>query len=131
MSERSERGQNQGNRPKGGAKGGGGPKGGGQSQGQRSRRRRQARKQAGKPVDLWRPVPPLAPAEPIVPATDPTALVRSLGDPPLPGSGPRAEIAIAAVVDRAAGLATALAATGGLLAESDDEDDPDSPAESG
>jgi hypothetical protein len=132
----SERGQNQGNRPKGGgAKGGGakggGAKGGGQSQGQRSRRRRQARKQAGKPVDLWRPVPPLAPAEPIVPATDPTALVRSLGDPPLPGSGPRAEIAIAAVVDRAAGLATALAATGGLLAESDDEDDPDSPAESG
>ena len=65
------------------------------------------------------------------PATDPTALVRSLGDPPLPGSGPRAEIAIAAVVDRAAGLATALAATGGLLAESDDEDDPESPAESG
>jgi hypothetical protein len=97
---------------RGGSGGGGGGK-------QNSRRRRNNRKQSPKPVDLWRPVPPLAPPAPITPAGDPTALVRSLGDPPLPGSGAGAEIAIAAVVDRAAGLATALAATGGLLALDD------------
>lgn len=90
--------------------------GGGGGASSRSRRRRNNRKQNAKPVDLWRPVPPLSPPDPITPASDPTALIRSLGDPPLPGSGAGAEIAIAAVVDRAAGLATALAATGGLLA---------------
>jgi hypothetical protein len=85
---------------------------------QPKRRRRQARKP--KPVDMWRPVPPLHEPQPIVPASDPTALLRSLGDPPLQGPGGGAAIAIAAVVDRAAGLATALAAAGGLLAEPDD-----------
>jgi hypothetical protein len=98
--------------------------GGGNSAASRSRRRRNNRKQNVKPVDLWRPVPPLAPPAPITPAGDPTALVRSLGDPPLPGQGPAAELAIAAVVDRAAGLATALAATGGLLAKPDEDQTP-------
>jgi hypothetical protein len=78
-------------------------------------RRRRARKP--KPVDLWRPVPQLADPEPIVPADDPTALLRSLGHPPLQGQGTVAEHYMAAVVERAAGLATALAATAGLLAE--------------
>jgi hypothetical protein len=106
---------------------GGGGGGGGKDNDKRARRRRNARKQGKpKPVDLWRPVPPLPPPPPITPASDPTALVRSLGDPPLPGSSAGAELAIAAVVERAAGLATALAATGGLLAMDDgaDEDDP-------
>ena len=52
---------------------------------------------------------------------DPTALLRSLGDPPLQGQGAVAEHYLAAVVERAAGLATALAATAGLLAEPDDD----------
>jgi hypothetical protein len=69
-------------------------------------------------MDLWRPVPPLPPPPPIVPARDPTALLRSLGDPPLPGQA--AGHYLAAVVQRAAGLATALAATAGLLAEPDE-----------
>jgi len=116
---------NQNHKPKqGGGGGGGGQSGDGNSRSQRSRRRRQNRKQGPKPVDLWRPVPPLSPPRPITPAGDPTALVRSLGDPPLPGSGAHAELAIAAVVDRAAGLATALAATGGLL-DLGSGDDPD------
>jgi hypothetical protein len=99
-------------------KGGGG---GGQGQnGQSSRRRRSGRKgKPAKPVDLWRPVPPLPEPAPIVPAGDPTALVRSLGEPPLPGAG--ADMAIAAVVARAAGLAEALARVGGLAAEDDDD----------
>ncbi len=84
-------------------------------------RRRRARKP--KPVDLWRPVPQLADPHPIEPADDPTALLRSLGHPPLQGQGTVGEHYMAAVVERAAGLATALAATAGLLAEpaADDE----------
>jgi hypothetical protein len=72
--------------------------------------------------DLWRPVPQLADPEPIVPAPDPTALLRSLGDPPLQGQGAVAEHYLAAVVERAAGLATALAVAAGLLADNDPED---------
>ena len=61
--------------------------------------------------------------EPIIPAADPTALLRSLGDPPLQGQGAVAEHYLAAVVERAAGLATALAATAGLLADPDADPD--------
>ena len=94
--------------------GGGGGGGQGGQNGQ-ARRRRSGRKTKAKPIDLWRPVPPLAEPEPIVPAGDPTALIRSLGEPPLPGAG--TDMAIAAVVARAAGLAEALARVGGLVAD--------------
>ncbi|MEA3020549.1 MAG: hypothetical protein QOI47_2073 [Actinomycetota bacterium] len=84
---------------------------------QRNRRsQQQANARARKPTDLWRPVPQLPEPEPITPAADPTALLRSLGAPPLPGQGAVAEHYLAAVVERAAGLATALAAAAGLLA---------------
>ncbi len=73
--------------------------------------------------DLWRPVPQLADPHPIVPAPDPTALLRSLGDPPLQGQGAVAEHYLAAVVERAAGLATALAVAAGLLADQQLDDD--------
>ncbi len=82
------------------------------------RRRRQNK---AKPVDLWRPVPQLAEPDPIVPASDPTALLRSLGDPPLQGQGAAAGHYLAAAVERAAGLATALAATADLLAQPADD----------
>jgi hypothetical protein len=85
--------------------------------------RSRSQKSRQKPVDLWRPVPQLRDPEPITPAHDPAALVRSLGDPPLPGQGAVAEHYLAAVVERAAGLATALAAAAGLLAQPDGEDD--------
>jgi len=75
------------------------------------------RKPKQKPLDLWRPVPQLAPPEPIAPASDPTALLTSLGEVPLPGQGAVAGHYVAAVVERAAGLATALAAAAGILAE--------------
>ena len=65
--------------------------------------------------DLWRPVPALGELEPIVPAADPTALLRSLGDPPLHGQGQTAEHYLAAVIERAAGLAMALAASADIL----------------
>jgi hypothetical protein len=88
-------------------------------QGQARRRRNQKPKQ--KRVDLWRPVTPLDDPAPIRPAADPTALLRSLGDPPLQGQGQVAEHYVAAVVERAAGLATALAAAAGLLDMGEDD----------
>ena len=90
--------------------------------GQGNRRRRS---QQAKQLDLWRPVPPLADPEPIVPADDPTALLRSLGPPPLQGQGAVGEHYVAAVVERAAGLATALAATADLLGEAPSDEDAD------
>jgi len=66
-------------------------------------------------------VPLLPPLERIVPTGDPTALVRSLGAPPLQGQGAVAEHYLAAVVERAALLATGLADTADLLAEPDDD----------
>lgn len=83
-----------------------------------SRRRRQNKARG----DLWRAVPPLPDPQPIEPVRDPTALLRSLGDPPLQGQGAVGTHYLAAVVERAAGLATALAAAAGLLsAPADDQ----------
>lgn len=71
------------------------------------------------PADFWKTTPnPGRPPE-ITPAADPTALLRSLGRPPLDQAG--ADRYLAAVADRAAGLATALAAVAGILASDEDE----------
>ena len=59
----------------------------------------------------------------IVPAADPGAMVRSLGPVPLPSREHVAEHYFASVYDKAAGLATALAAAADLLAG--DDGDPD------
>ena len=84
--------------------------------------RNQGRKPADRqprPSELWRSVPEPPPAEEIRPTADPTALLRSLGAPPLTGQGATAEHYLAAVVSRAAGLAAALAAAGDLLADTE------------
>lgn len=90
-----------------------------QSQQQRSSNRRRRRK--NKPVDLWRPVPQLAEPEPIATVGDPTAMLRSLGPPPLHGQGAAPEHYLAAVVERAAGLAVALAASSDLLTRPEED----------
>jgi hypothetical protein len=87
-----------------------------QSQGRRRRSNKPKRS-----LDLWRNVPELPAPPPISPAADPTALLRSLGDPPLQGQASVAQGYMLAVVERAAGLATALAAAGDLLADSNGE----------
>lgn len=85
------------------------------SGGQRKRPNQRKRKSnKGKPVDLWKPVPPLPDPEPITPAADPTALLRSVGAPPLRARSDMAEAYLLTVAERAAGLATALAAASGL-----------------
>jgi hypothetical protein len=76
--------------------------------------------QKAKPIDLWRPVPPLPEVEPIEPAADPTALLRSIGAPPLRARSDVAGAYLVNVAERAAGLATALAAAAGLLADPDE-----------
>jgi hypothetical protein len=83
--------------------------------------RRQPKVTKPKTLHLWRPVPQLGELAPITPAADPTALLRSLGDPPLQGQGAVAEHYLAAVIERAAGLATALAASAGLLASAEED----------
>lgn len=72
-------------------------------------------------VDLWAETPELSPPDPIRPPDDPAALVRSLGDPPLGRHSVPGGNAVAAVVERASMLATALAASADLLG-TDDED---------
>ena len=65
--------------------------------------------------DMWKSVPSLPPLRPIVPSHDAGALLHSLGDPPLPGKSVVAGHYLQAVIERAAMLATALAASADLL----------------
>lgn len=88
------------------------------------RKPNQARKKSSPPTgppDLWRAVPELEQPEAIVPASDASAMLRSLGTPPLPGQEAVADHYLSAVVERAAGLATALAAAAGILAEAEQD----------
>ena len=71
------------------------------------------------PADFWRIPPKMAAPAPVTPAADPSALLRSLGRPPLDQVG--ADRYLAAVAERAAGLATALAVAAGILADRPDD----------
>ncbi len=86
---------------------------------QQQQPRRSGRPAEASPPDFWKAAPnPGLPGQ-ITPASDPTALLRSLGRPPLDQTG--ADRYLAAVAERAAGLATALAAVSGVLATADDD----------
>ena len=71
------------------------------------------------PAEFWRIAPKAAVPARITPATDPTALVRSLGRPPL--EHPGADRYLASVAQRAAGLATALAVAADILAATEED----------
>jgi hypothetical protein len=86
----------------------------------RSQSRRRRTNKTKRPVDLWRSVPELPAPAPIAPAADPSALLRSLGQPPLYGKADVAQGYMLAIVERAAALATALAAAADLLAIAED-----------
>ncbi len=66
----------------------------------------------GDPTDVGEPAPPVRQVP------DSTALLRSLGSPRLAGNR-HAEHYLAAVYEKAAGLASAIAAAGGLLEDSE------------
>ena len=84
--------------------------------------RRPVRANPTKPTDLWRPVPQLPEVETIAASQDPGAFLRSLGDPPLMSKSAVAGHYMATVVERAAGLASALAASADLLRMPDAND---------
>jgi len=89
------------------------------SRSRRPSKQAKARGKAAPARDFWGSVdavPDLV--APIRPATDASGLVRSLGAPPLAGHEVISEHYFRAVYDRAAGLATAIAAGNGLLADS-------------
>ena len=67
-------------------------------------------------ADIWRDPEPLPDLEKIAVSRDATALLRSLGEPPMNGAI-EAGYTFGAVVERAAGIATALAFSAGLLAD--------------
>lgn len=95
------------------------------SNGERGSRAEQARPfWTSPPLDADEVV---AEKQPIRPVPDPGAMVRSLGPPPLFGGGGNAEHYFAAVYDRAAMLAGALAAASGLLDLSADTDETGEP----
>jgi len=71
------------------------------------------------PAEFWHTAPKAAVPARITPASDPTAMMRSLGRPPLEHTG--ADRYLASVAQRAAGLATALAVAADILAKSDDD----------
>ena len=72
------------------------------------------------PLDVWRNPGELPETEPITLSTEPAALLRSLGDPPMHDGADAAKY-FAKVVQRAAAIATALALSADLLATVDDE----------
>lgn len=88
-------------------------RGGGQRR--RSGSRQNGQRQPSK-VDIWREPEPLPPLQRITVSRDATALLRSLGEPPMNGAI-EAGYTFGAVVERAAGIATALAFSAGLLAD--------------
>ena len=67
------------------------------------------------------------PVELIRPADDPTVMLRSLSSPPLPGRETVAVHYFAAVAEKAASLAVALAAASELLDAGDDDPDFEGP----
>jgi hypothetical protein len=83
---------------------------------------RSARRRAAPTRDFWggEQGEPDAPGL-IRPSDDPTAMIRSLGAPPFPGGETIAEHYFAAVYQKAATLATALAAASGLLDDTDND----------
>lgn len=86
----------------------------------RNRSNRNRPKPANGPNEFWRAVPEPDVPGAIAPVHDPTALLRSLGAPPLPGQAV-ADRYVGAVIERAASLAAALAAVAGVLT-SDEHD---------
>lgn len=90
-------------------------KGQGGSGGGRKRNRKR-RNRAKATAEYWGDKDKLPdPTSDIRITTDPSAVVRSLGRPPLPGQEHASEAFFAAVYGRAVGLASALAAAGDLI----------------
>jgi len=80
-------------------------------QGRTGQRRRNGQKSPNRAPknDIWREADPLPEPEPLTVSRDATALLRSLGEPPMNGAI-EAGYTFGSVVERGAGIATALIA---------------------
>ena len=89
---------------------------------QHSRTNRSRRSANKRPVavDIWRDPGPLPDIEAITVPADVSALIRSLGEPPML-DGTAASHYFSTVVERAAAIAAALALSADLLAEQPDD----------
>lgn len=83
------------------------------------------RRSRNKGNDLWRAVQPVPEVETVAPTEDTTALIRSLGAPPLHQQSTAAEHYLREVVERAAKIAWALAVAEGLNTGADTADEAD------
>jgi len=93
----------------------GGSNGNGDGRKRRNRKRRN-RSNTRAIVEFWGDIDALPePRDDIRITTDPSAVARSLGRPPLPGQEQAAEAYFTAIYGRAVGLASALAAAGELI----------------
>jgi hypothetical protein len=72
---------------------------------------------ANKPVEMWRPTAALPDIVPIKVPGDSGGMLRSLGDPPFGNKSVLTGHYLTSVVERAAGIAKALAASANLLDE--------------
>jgi hypothetical protein len=82
----------------------------------RGNQRRKPQPRPPASVDIWRTPGPLPELEPVVVSHEVSALIRSLGEPPLHGSVPAADY-FEKVVERSAAIAAALALSADLLAD--------------
>lgn len=98
------------------AQGGGQDSGGGAQNGSGRKRNRKRRNRSKATAEYWGDKSKLPdPTSDIRITDDPSAVVRSLGRPPLPGQEHVSEAYFTAVYGRAVGLASALAAAGDLI----------------
>lgn len=81
-----------------------------------SQRRRKSGRNRSSQGDIWRTPAPLPEVVPIEPPRDVSALLRSLGDPPIHGGTAIAHY-VSAVAERAAAVAVAVARSADLLAD--------------
>ena len=86
----------------------------------RPEQRRTARPRRPTTADIWRTADPLPDVEPITIPDEVGALLRSLGDPPVIAGNTIASHYFAAVIERAAAVAAALALSADLLAQPTD-----------
>lgn len=88
----------------------------------RTKQRRPTKKiqKTAPPAEFWKATPDPPKPAPIHRSQHPTALIQSMGPPPLPSHEELGQKYVEAVVERAAMLATALAASADLLSEDDD-----------
>jgi hypothetical protein len=82
------------------------------------RRNKHAKRPAQRMPDLWRDPAPLPDVEPIAVPAEVSAMLRSLGDPPM-NNGAAAGHYFSTVIERAAAVAVALAVSADVLAGMD------------